>query len=138
MPTLGIVNATLIGIYVGTTKIANCKSGSLSLSQSFRTSTNKDDLGWEKNLPGARSWSISGDAEFAFDAAYGAEDLVTAINDRTELTLKFSTEVATDMRFTGAAYCESFELSGGAEENASYSFGFKGTGALTKEAVPAT
>jgi len=67
MPTIGIANATDIKIYVITSAgpppvlaaIANATSGTLSLSQALRVSVNKDDGGWEKALPGARSWVVA-------------------------------------------------------------------------------
>jgi len=135
MATAGIVNATLIGIYVGTSKIAMATSGSLSINQALRTSINKDDGGWEKSFGGARSWNMSGDSEFAFDSTYGPSQLADAIIAGTKLTLKFSTEVVGDIKFSGEAYIETFEISGGAEENATYSYSFKGTGAITKATV---
>lgn len=131
MATTGILNATLIGIYVGTTKIANATSGTLSVTQNLATSINKDDGGWEKSAPAARSWEVSGDSELAFDAAYTIDDLFTAITSRTKLSLRFSTEVTGDQRFTGDAYITSLEVSAGTEENATYSYSFKGTGALS-------
>lgn len=136
MPTTGIVNATLIGIYVEGVKVAMATSGTLSINQALRTSINKDDLGWEKSLPAGRSWSLSGDSEFAFDSAYTHDDFAALITSRAPVAIKFSTEITGDIRFTGSAYIESLELSGGAEENATYSYSLKGTGVLTKEAVP--
>lgn len=136
MPTTGIVNATDFGIYVGVAKIANSTGSTISISQALRTSVNKDDGGWEKSLPGARSWSMSGDGEFQFEANYGPEDLIAAILNRTKISIMFSTEVTGDMRLKGDAYVESFESSGGAEENATFSYSFKGTGPITKEDVP--
>jgi predicted secreted protein len=131
----GIINATTLGIYVGSTKIANLTGANLSVTQGLRTSVNKDDGGWEKSHPGARSWSMGGDSEFAFDAGYGVDDLYDAIFNRTKLTIKFSTEIAGDYDFEGDAYLESLELSGGAEENATYSFSLKGTAALVRATI---
>jgi len=144
MPTLGIVNATNIKIYVITSPgpppkldaIANATSGTASITQGLRTSVNKDDGGWEKSLPGARSWSMSGDSEFAFDAAYGLAELEATVQARTPLLLRFATEESGDIHFSGTGYLESIELSGGAEENATYSYSFKGTGLLKKEQIP--
>jgi len=132
---IGIINATTMAIYIGATKIAALTNVSLSLNQALRTSVNKDDGGWEKSLPGARSWGMSGDSEFAFDAGYGVDDLVDAIINRTTLTVMLSTEVSGDYKFSGSALLESIELSGGAEENATYSFSLKGTGAITRATI---
>jgi len=145
MANLGIINATNIKLYVVTevgppvvvTPVANATSGTLSVNQALRTSINKDDLGWEKSLPGARSWSMSGDSELAFDAAYGIDDLQAFIQARTPMSVKFSTESEGDTYFSGTAYLESIEVTGGTEENATYSYSLKGSGLLTKDVIPA-
>jgi len=131
----GIINATTLAIYIGTTKIAKLTNVSLSLNQALRSSVNKDDGGWEKSLHGARSWSLSGDSEFAFDSDYGIDDLVDAIISRTTLTVMLSTEISGDYKFSGSALLESIELSAGTEENATYSFSMKGTGAISRTTI---
>lgn len=131
----GIINATTIKIKIGGNVIGKALNGTLSVGHSLNTSVNKDDLGWEKSLPGARNWSISGDCEFAFDEGHGADEIVDAIIDRSKLSIEFTTDIAGDYEFSGDAYVESFELSGDAETNLSYSYTLKGTGALSRAAI---
>lgn len=131
----GIINATSVKIKVAGNVIAKAMNGTLSLGHSLNTSVNKDDLGWEKSTPGARNWSLTGDCEFAFDDGHGANDIVAAIINRTPVAVEFSSDIQGDTEFTGNAYVESFELSGDAETNLSYSYALKGTGALAYTAI---
>jgi hypothetical protein len=131
----GIINATTFAIYVGASKIASLTGTSLSVNQGLRTSVNKDDGGWEKSNPAARSWSVSGDGEFSFDAGYGIDDLYDSIANRTKLSVKYTTLIVGDYDFSGDVYLETLELSGGAEETETYSVGMKGTGPLTRAII---
>ena len=133
--TTGIINGTDVGLYIGSSKIANSKSCSISITHSPRRSHNKDTGGYEVGRPGAISWSINQDGEFAFDAAYGAEDLIEAILDRTKLTIKMSTEDSGDFRLTGDIYLDSFEWNAGSEEDATFSISGSNASALTKETI---
>lgn len=133
--TTGIINGTDVGLYIGANKIANSKSCSISVTHSPRRSHNKDTSGWEVGRPGALSFSINQDGEFAFDAAYGAEDLVEAILARTKLTIKCSTEDSGDWRLTGDVYLDSFEWNAGSEEDSTFSISASNAGPLTKEAI---
>lgn len=72
----------------------------------------------------------------AFDATYGVDDLRTAALARTQVTLRWMTNVSGDNYVQGTAYITSLEEnSPGAEDNASFSVSFEGTGAPTITAV---
>lgn len=131
----GIINATTIKIKVGGNVIGKALNGTLSVGHSLNTSVNKDDGGWEKSTAGARNWSITGDCEFAFDEGHGADDIMDLIISRASVAIEFSTDVAGDYEWTGNAYVESFELSGDAETNLTYSYTLKGTGALSRATI---
>ena len=136
MATTGPINTTLLGVYVGGTKIAHLTSASLSLGHSPRDISSKDTGAWKAILEGQLEWSISGDGWMAYDATYGSDELDGQIIGRTAVTVMFSTEVAGDTRYTGSAFMESMELgSPGQNETATHSFSFTGTGALTPEIV---
>jgi len=133
--TAGIVNGTDFGLYIGVSKIANAKTGSISVTHSPRSSVNKDTGGWELARPGSLKWTVSQDTEFAFDAAYGAEDLIEAILACTKLTVKFSTENIGDFRLTGDIYLTDFSLSADAEADTTFSISGTAASALTKEII---
>ena len=74
-------------------------------------------------------------ALYAEDAAYGADELYTAMAARTPLAVKFSTEVTADHFWSASAYLTSLEVSAGTEDNVTYSATFELTGAITYSAV---
>lgn len=136
MPTTGILNTTALRVYVGGTAVAHATDASISFSMSPRDVTTKDSRGYRELLEGLRQFSISTSALYAIDAAYGVDDLYTLLDERTQATVRFSTEETGDEYFEGEAYCTSIELtSSGAEDNASYSASFEGTGEPTKSTV---
>ena len=135
MATTGTVNGTILAIYVGSTKIDTQLDASLSISHEPRTGINKDSGGWEETRPGKKSWEMSGESEFAYDATEGFDQLFDALIAGTEVTLKFSTEVTGDTAYSGAAQITKLESSAGVEEDVKYSYSFKGNGAITKSTV---
>ena len=135
MATSGIMNGTLLGIYVGSTLIAHATEGSISLSMDTRDISSKDSAGTRALLEGMKSGSISMSALYAEDAAYGADELYTAMAARTPLAVKFSTEVSGDHFWSASAYLTSLEVSAGTEDNVTYSATFELTGAITYAAV---
>ena len=135
MPTSGIMNGTLLGVYVGSTLIAHATEGSISLSMDTRDISSKDSAGTRALLEGMKSGSISMSALYAEDAAYGADELYTAMAARTPLAVKFSTEVTADHFWSASAYLTSLEVSAGTEDNVTYSATFELTGTITYSAV---
>ena len=135
MATTGIMNGTLLGVYVGSTLVAHATEGSISLSMDTRDATTKDSSGYRDLLEGTRSGSISVSALYADDAAYGVTDLMTAFSNRTTLTVKFSTEVSGDDYWSATCYLTSLEVSAATEDNATYSASFEISGAVTFSTV---
>ena len=135
MATTGIMNGTLLGVYVGSTLIAHATEGSISLSMDTRDATTKDSSGSRALLEATKSGTISVSALYAEDATYGVDDLMTAWSGRTQLTVKFSTEVSGDHYWSAAAYVTSLEVSSGMEDNVTYSATFELTGAITYSTV---
>ena len=135
MPTANIMNGTLLGVYVGTTLVAHATEGSISLSMDTRDISSKDSAGTRALLEGMKSGSISMSALYAEDAAYGADELYTAMAARTPLAVKFSTEVSGDHFWSASAYLTSLEVSASTEDNVTYSASFELTGAITYAAV---
>jgi TP901-1 family phage major tail protein len=134
MATTGIVNASLLKLYLGTTLVAHGTSAQLSMSVEMMGATTKDSAGWEESLPGRKSWTISGDFLFTNTSSSNKVfvDFFDAITAKTKLTVYFSTMVTGDTQYYGSCYVESAELSAGTEENATYSVTLRGTGAISK------
>jgi len=136
MATTGIINGTLLAVYIGSDVIAHSTSHSLSITHDARDATTKDSSGWTDLLEGLRSWEISGEGLVAYDGTLDIDDLFTSyIATRTAVTVKFSTEVSGDVYYTGSAYLTSLDQDAPTEDNVSYSYTFSGTGALTKSTV---
>ena len=135
MATTGILNGTLLGIYVGGTLVSHSTSNSISISHSPRSATSKDSGGWSDNLEGLREWSGEGEAYLALNASYGINDLVTIMKGRTKVTIRFSTEVTGNQYFEGQAYLDSISADSSPEESATFSYSFTGTGALNYKAL---
>jgi len=137
MATTGTVNGTIQAIYVGSVKIDVQLSADLSISHDPRTSINKDSAGWEETRSGKKSWEMSGESEFQFDATEGFSELFAAMIAGTEVTVMFSSEVVADKKWSGVAQITKLDLSAGVEEDVKFSYAFKGNGALTEAVVPA-
>lgn len=135
MATTGIMNGTLLGVYSGSTLIAHATEGSISLSMDTRDVTTKDSSGTRELLEATKSGTISVSALYAEDATYGVDDLMGAWSGRSQITVKFSTEVSGDHYWSATAYVTSLEVNSAMEDNVSYSATFELTGAITYSTV---
>jgi len=144
MASTSIMNSTDVVIQIsedsGTSYdiIGRATSASLSVSMETRETTTKDSAGWQENLEGLKSWSLSGDGLVTYSIAGDYEtpdDLFTLLNNRTLVKVKFGSATSGEIDYTGDAYLVSYEQEAGVEENVTYSFSFTGTGALTQASV---
>ena len=144
MASTSIMNSTDVVIQIsedsGTTYdiIGRATSASLSVSMETRDTTTKDSAGWQENLEGLKSWSLSGDGLVTYSIAgdYDTpDDLFTLLSNRTLVKVKFGSATSGEIDYTGDAYLVSYEQEGGVEENVTYSFSFTGTSTLTQAAV---
>lgn len=134
MPSTGIINGTLLGVYVNGTLVAKSTSCSLEITQATRNTTTKDSNRWEEALASTRSWNINGDFLDAEDAAYRFDDLFALLNG-SAVTLKMSSEVTGDKYYTGSAILTSLKREAPMEDNATGAYAFKGTGPLSEATV---
>jgi TP901-1 family phage major tail protein len=130
MATTGKVNGTNIKAFIGGTAISFLKDCSISLNGATIDVSNKDSAGWKEVIRGQKSWTISANASFAFDASYGLSALFSAWNAGTLLALTMGTTDAADDIFSGNAIVTNISLSGGTEDESAYSIEFEGSGAL--------
>jgi TP901-1 family phage major tail protein len=144
MAATSIMNSTDVVIQIsedgGTTYdiIGRATSASLSVSMETRDITSKDSAGWQENLEGLKSWSLSGDGlvTYSISGDYDTpDDLFTLLSNRTLVKVKFGSATSGEIDYTGDAYLVSYEQEAGVEENVTYSFGFTGTGVLTQASV---
>ena len=130
---MAIVNATDVVVKINTTAgsapsdvLLHCTSASLSITRDLRDSTTKASGGWQNNLPGLKSWEISGDGFVDFDGTMDTKDLITEMISATP-QVEVSFGVAGSGVFTGQAIITSISIDAGVEENATYSISLQGT-----------
>ena len=138
MPTQNVVNTTLMKLYTGSTlvAVAHCNGASLSMTHDPRDITTKDSSGWQELLEGLRSFELSGEGLVAFDDVNGGLALTSSLLNRTQLVIALQTNVTGDTKWSGSGYVSSLEVgSPGQEENVTYNFTIRGTGALVQGTV---
>ena len=130
---MAVFNATLLGVYVGSTLVAAAQDVSVSMSVETIDVTTKDSSGYRELLGGLRSasFSVNGLIDYTEATNESTADLATTLLARTAVTLKFSTEVTGDQSVSAEAICTSLELSGGTEDTATYSATFEATGTVS-------
>ena len=133
---MAIFNGTNLGVYIDGTIIAAATDCSLSLNMETIDITTKDSAGYRELLAGMRSGSISVSGLVDYqDTNKDIVDLYTAWENRTSLTLKFSSELSNDTSFTASGFLTSLEQSGGTEDTATYSATFELTGQVTTATI---
>jgi len=138
----GQLNGTDLGVYIGGTLVAYSTSATLNVNHSPRSTSNKEDGGWESAMEGYRNWDVSCDAMYAWlDPAGSAisnetlsEIFTGYITTRASFTLTFgvTTSATGDTKYTGTAWLTSASLSAPNEDTATFSVSFQGTGELTQ------
>lgn len=140
MATTGVFNGTSLVVLVGSEVVAHATSCSLSLSADLPDSTTKQSGGWADHIAGLRSWTLTTDGLATVEPTgtnYVVGDIFGAVNQRTLLTVKFttvsgSTPVTGDLYWSGEAYIESLDMTADMESPVTYSVSFTGVGELTQ------
>ena len=138
----GQLNGTDLGVYIGGTLVAYSTSATINVNHSPRSTSNKEDGGWESAMEGYRNWDVSCDALYAWLDPDGnpitndtLSDIFTSyIYTRTkfELTFGVTTTTTGDTKYVGDAWMTSASLSAPNEDTATFSVSFQGTGTLTQ------
>ena len=138
----GQLNGTDLGVYIGGTLVAYSTSATLNINHSPRSTSNKEDGGWETAMEGYRTWDVSCDALYAWlDPAGSAisnetlsEIFTGYIHTRASFSLTFGTTGSTsgDTKYVGDAWLTSASLSAPNEDTATFSVSFQGSGVLTQ------
>tara|TARA_R110002051_G_scaffold136964_1_gene209511 strand:+ start:31 stop:468 length:438 start_codon:yes stop_codon:yes gene_type:complete len=138
----GQINGTELGCYIDGTLVAYSTSATLNVNHTPRSTSNKEDGGWETAMEGYRNWDVSCDALYAWlDPAGSAisnetlSEIFTAyITTRASFTLTFGVTSSTtgDTKYTGTAWLTSASLSAPNEDTSTFSVSFQGSGELTQ------
>lgn len=137
---------TKTGTYKSIAAATNC---SIEISLDTKEITTKDSASgaWQTVTPNKLSWSGSSDNLFELDATADGSSFDTLFDYMTQkkmIYVKFGTgKTFTDASgwtlnkgmYEGTAIITSLNLTAGADDNASYSVSFSGSGALSKIAV---
>jgi TP901-1 family phage major tail protein len=140
--TTTIVNTSVLSLYFDTDgagsydKVAHSTDATISFSAETVDITSKDTSGYRDAISGLRSWTANLTAFIDYSSAFGQEDLVDKWIAGECVTVRFTTNVSTEIYYEGDAIITSIELnSSGAEEAASFSITLENAGAITKGTV---
>lgn len=134
MATTGVVNASDIKIYTGSSPVKICEitSATLSLTHSARETTSFDSAGWTTRAKGKKDWEMSGNSNFKFDATNGFSELFALYLSGASVLLTWKTADAQDAVYSGNAIITQLQATGSTEENETISFTFAGNGAIAE------
>ena len=131
--TTGIINGSNLKITLGAeggtlVMVNNLTDCSISTNLDMRDTTTKSNAGYKALLPGMIEATMSFSGMFANDAANGLHELFDFQNTKAKLDIKLtqivgsgSTPNADDMEYVAKGYITALDLTGGVEDNASFS-----------------
>ncbi len=130
---MAIINGTVWLLALGGTELPDQTEGSISINMEMRDITTKDSSGYRELLPGLRSGTISVSGLIDDQGTGGAGGtLFTALSAQTEQSIVFGLDSTNDYHYTCFGFCSSLEVSGGTEDNVTYSATFELTRAITQ------
>jgi len=114
--------------------VGEIRDVTLTLSLETIDVTSHDSAGWKESIPGAGSWSASGEALYvAADAAQSA--VYSALVDKQKVKFRFEPQAGSGKpKYEGDGIITSWEVSGPNTDAAAVSLEIEGTGALAKGA----
>lgn len=138
--TVGTVLAKNMKMYFGSVALTCQVDVSIAGSTNMFETTCKDSGANAAFLPGTKSWTASGSANFADDATLGFNTSTTGVfaewDSQSSVSLVFQTGSTGDQKWSGTAYVSSWTLnSSGNDEAVTYDFELQGTGALVQATI---
>lgn len=137
MPTTGIVNGSLLRLYVGDVAVAYSTSDTLDLTRAMREIAHKDNTSaWVEVAPGQKSATFSTELLFAdvgdTSANIKFNTLFDSWNNGTAIVCTYTTDVLGDSIYTFNAFIESLSLNSANQENVTASASLRINGAVSK------
>lgn len=137
MPTTGIMNGSLLRLYVDGVAVAYSTSDTLDLSRAMREMAHKDNTSaWVEVAPGQKSATFSTELMFAdigdttantkFNTLFASWDAGTLV------TCLYTSSVNGDSVFSFSAYIESLSLNAANQESVTASASLRVNGAITR------
>jgi len=139
---MGVVNGTNLRIYDGTEPLGYATSCTLDMSAETRETLSKDGVtSWAESEVGALSASLSFEGFFSEDVTINAvtvksvEDIFTKFAAKTAISWRFTTDVSTEVVYSGSGSITALNFSGAVEENSTYSGTITVSGAVTQGSI---
>jgi predicted secreted protein len=132
---MSVQNSTLTKIYIAGVAVANSTNVNLSSTTAMIDITNKDSGGWRELLAGLSEWSMSGDFIVDFADSKGPDDLYTAKEAKTSVTVKYMNNTSGEVYYQGSAFISSLTLNAGTEGEPNGSFELQGTSTLSQKTL---
>ena len=138
--TVGTVLSKVMKIYTGGTPTAITCQNDLTLSvttETFETTCKDTSASWADSSPGTISWTVTGSANFAFDATNGYSQLLASQIAGSTVAVVVQNANAGDKKYSGNTIVTSLELdASGINTAATYTFTLTGKGALAETTIP--
>ena len=142
MPTTGILDGRLMRLTLDGDKVIHSTSCSLSISVEIRDTASKDiPNGWADGETGTKSWTVSAEGLFSYDATIDAEtrlsasDLADLISVGDKIAFEMLTGVTGDVKYTGTVIFNGLENTFPNNDNSTYSVSLTGAGPLATEVI---
>jgi hypothetical protein len=137
MPTTGIINGSLLRLYVGDVAVAYSTSDTLDLTRAMREIAHKDNTSaWVEVAPGQKSATFSTELLFAdvgdTSANVKFNTLFDSWNNGGAIVCTYTTDVLGDSIYTFNAFIESLSLNSSNQENVTASASLRINGEVTK------
>lgn len=138
MATTGVLNSSLIALYVEGSVILCSTDATITIENGTRETTCKEDDEWASYEPSIKSWNMSGSAFYRTDSTPGMHDMFTYLTGSTKgkVAVKWASKETGDKQFGGNGIITRLQgNSPGVNENATWDIDIQGTGALTSSTV---
>lgn len=139
---MATVSGTNLRIYKGTDPYGYATSCTLSMSIETREEISKDSSGsWSDVSVDTKSATLSFEGFFSEDTTINAAavesttDLFTDFNAGTSISWRFTTDVSTEVVYSGSGYITDLTFTANVGETATYSGTITVTGAITQGAI---
>jgi predicted secreted protein len=119
------------------TLITDTDSSEISFTMSPIDTTTKDSNGWREVIAGLKEGSISISGMVNFSGTNQVDQLVDALVNGTQLTVKFKTTTTGDTTYQWACFVTSVPLTFGQDEAATFTCDLTPTGSPTISTVAA-
>jgi TP901-1 family phage major tail protein len=110
-------------------------SHSININVDLPDATTKGSGGWSENISGLRSWDCSVDGLYDPTGDVSRQEILTLIENRTEVMVKSTSDSAGDTYWEGTCNIASYSETNDMEQPIGFSMALTGTGELELKTV---